>query len=203
MNKTVIGYVFLFVLSVALRLYGITNPLADWHSWRQANRNIKISYIVTEGEPKDKTCIFGRMDSDSEKKDESGPYDLFGLKEDETIARLATGIKRFTMPDEFNYIKVYKQIADNGKSGWGENSLNALAGIFSDRRQYDKSADYWKRSITEYGPGNDNYKQKNIDQILGNWGQFEPIMTQPAGKGATVELAGGMMQSSSPPSRSS
>jgi ferredoxin-NADP reductase len=32
-------------------------------SWRQANPNIKISYVVTECEPKDKTCIFGRIDS--------------------------------------------------------------------------------------------------------------------------------------------
>ncbi len=37
MNKTVIGYIFLFVLSVVLRLYGIASPVADWHSWRQAN----------------------------------------------------------------------------------------------------------------------------------------------------------------------
>ena len=133
-------------------------------------------------------AFFGRLVSDDTKKDESGPYDLFGLKEDETIARLATGIKRFTMPDEFNYIKIYKKIAESGKSYWGEQSLNALAGIFEDRRQYDTAADYWKRSIAEYGPGHDNYKEKRVDQILGNWGQFEPVMTQPAGKGATVEF---------------
>lgn len=31
------SYVFLFVLAVGLRLYSITSPLADWHSWRQAD----------------------------------------------------------------------------------------------------------------------------------------------------------------------
>ncbi|MCE9520292.1 MAG: hypothetical protein K8R87_12165, partial [Verrucomicrobia bacterium] len=35
------------------------------------------------------------------------------LKDDETYARLATGAKRFAMPEEFNYIKLLSTIADN------------------------------------------------------------------------------------------
>ncbi len=125
---------------------------------------------------------------DDTKKDESGPYALHTLSDDETIARLATGIKRLTLPADFNYIRAYQRIADNPKTGRGEQALNTLAQCFEDRRQYDKAVDYWKRSIKEYGPGHDNYKQLRLDQILGNWGQFESIMAQPAGKGATVEF---------------
>ena len=29
--------------------------------------------------------------------------------------------------------------------------------------------------------------QQRLDQIVGNWGRFEPAQTQPAGRGATVE----------------
>jgi len=127
-------------------------------------------------------------DDDDGKKDDSGAYALHTLGEDETIVRLATGIKRLTLSADFNYLRVYQRIADNPKTGGGEKALNVLAQCFEDRRQYDKAADYWKRSIKEYGPGHDNYKQLRVDQILGNWGQFEPIMAQPAGKGATVEF---------------
>ncbi len=128
---------------------------------------------------------FGAANDD---KDESGTYALHTLGENETIAKLATGIKRFTLPDEFNYIKIYQDIADGEKTRYGETSLNNLAQIFENRRQYPKAADYWKRSIKEYGPGHKNHKKKRLQQIIGNLGMFEPVMTQPAGKGATIEF---------------
>ncbi len=129
-----------------------------------------------------------RGDEDDTKKNESGTYELHTLAENETVCRLATGIKRFKLPDEFNYIKVFQTIANDPKTGHGEQALHSLAQVFANRRQYDKAADYWKRSIKEYGPGQNNYKQGQIDQILGNWGMFEPIMTQAAGQGASVDF---------------
>jgi tetratricopeptide (TPR) repeat protein len=132
--------------------------------------------------------LFGRQADDS-KKNTSGPYELSSLGEDETIARLATGIRRFKLPDEFNYIKIYQQLASEGKDKAAE-SLDALAGIFEDRQQYPKAADYWKQAIAKFGPGpvNNHYRQNRLDQIVGNWGLFEGTMTQPAGAGATVDF---------------
>ena len=120
--------------------------------------------------------------------DRAEPLDLHALqtlKDEETIARLAIGIKRFTLPDEFNPIKIYQTIADDPGTGHGEDALAQLASIFENRRQFDRAAGYLKRSKQEYG---DPYGGKNqrVQQILGAWGQFEPIMTQPAGQGATV-----------------
>ena len=60
--------------------------------------------------------------------------------------------------------------------------------IFEDRRQYVQAADAWKQAIEEYGPGQNNYRQQRLDQIVGNWGRFEPVTTQPAGKKATVDF---------------
>ncbi|MHB9026812.1 MAG: alpha-2-macroglobulin family protein [Armatimonadota bacterium] len=102
-------------------------------------------------------------------------YALHTLDDDETIARLATGIKRFTLPDEFNPIKVYQQVAEGGGSH-AKQALHTLGSIFENRRQYDRAAEYWQRA------GN----KDRVAQILGNWGTFEPVMTQPAGKGARV-----------------
>ncbi len=130
--------------------------------------------------------FFRAAAEDDTKKNESGPYAVHTLGEDETIARLANGIKRFRLPDEFNYIKIYKQIADEDKSGYAEDALNKLAAIFENRMQYDRAAGYWSRSIKEYGDSN-NWKQPRLDQIVKNWGQFQPVVTQPAGSGATVE----------------
>ena len=52
-----------------------------------------------------------------------GIFALDTLKDDETIARLATGIKRFTLPDEFNPIKIYQAIADEPGADQGEQAL--------------------------------------------------------------------------------
>ncbi len=132
--------------------------------------------------------FFGLPQTEDDEKTESTSYEIHTLKENETIAKLATGVKRFELPDEFNYIKIMQTIAAEPKTGYGENALNQLADIFANRRQYPKSAEYWKQSIEEYGPGNRDYKKKRLDQITGNWGQFEGVSTQPAGEGATVDF---------------
>lgn len=127
----------------------------------------------------------GRND---DKDDESGPYALHTLADNETIARLATGVKRFTLPDEFDFVRIFLQVADSPRTGLGENALTQLAQLYEDRRQYPKAADYWRRNIEEYGPGDHQWKEKRLDQIVKNWGRFEPVSSQPAGKGATVDF---------------
>lgn len=118
-------------------------------------------------------------------EDESGPFALKGLAEDETIAKLASGVKRFKLPDEFNFIKIYQTIADQYKGdAYAGTALTQLAALFEDRQQYDRAVEYWKRAIAE--KGDKAQYQIRIDQILGNWGQFEGAPTQPAGAGATV-----------------
>ena len=81
----------------------------------------------------------------------SGPYAVDTLGDDETIARLATGIKRFKLPDEFNPIKIYQTIAGDPKTGRDEEALNTLATIFENRRQLDRAAQYLERSLALHG----------------------------------------------------
>ena len=68
-----------------------------------------------------------RRSDDDKAENKSGTYALHTLKDDETIARLATGIKRFTLPDEFNWIKIYQRVAGRGKSTFGEQARDTLA----------------------------------------------------------------------------
>ncbi len=101
----------------------------------------------------------GPSSDDDTRKDETGPYAVSTLTEDETIARLANGIKRFKLPFEFNFIRIFQALGDKDKSTWGEQSLNMLGQIFEDRQQYDRSVEFWKKSIAGFGPGPNNWKQ--------------------------------------------
>jgi hypothetical protein len=130
----------------------------------------------------------GPESDDDTKKDETGPFAVSTLTEDETIARLASGIKRYKLPFEFNFIRLFQTLGDTGKGQYQELALNMLGQIFEDRQQYDRSAEYWKKSIAQFGPGVNNYKQLRVDQILGNWANFDPLQTQPAGKEAAAWL---------------
>ena len=58
----------------------------------------------------------GRTSPDG-KTDESGPYAVYSLKDEETIARLATGIKRITLPDEYNYISQLEAVTAMAAEG--------------------------------------------------------------------------------------
>lgn len=131
--------------------------------------------------------LFGRQ-ADNEKKDESGPYAVSSLDENETIAKLATGIKRFQLPAEFNFIKIYQSVAAEAKNAYAEIALKMLSEIFENRQQYSKSAALWRENIKRFGKGGNDYKPKRLHQIVGNVGQFENATVHPAGKGAEIDF---------------
>ncbi|HEV3261788.1 MAG TPA: MG2 domain-containing protein, partial [Gemmataceae bacterium] len=130
----------------------------------------------------------GRYVDDDRPDQKSGTYALHTLSDRETIAQLATGLKRFKLPDEFNWIRIYQRVAARGKSASGEQARDALARVYEDRRQYVKAAAAWMKGVEEYGAGQNNWRQQRFDQIVGNWGRFETGQTQPAGTKATVDF---------------
>jgi uncharacterized protein YfaS (alpha-2-macroglobulin family) len=132
--------------------------------------------------------MWGPAENDDTKKNESGTFALHTLKDNETIARLASGIKRFELPDEFNYLKLYQQIIAEPKTGYAEQSYHQLAEVYANRRQYPAAATAWRDNIAKFGAGPNQWKQLQLDQIVANWGTFEPTMSQPSGQGATVEF---------------
>lgn len=120
-------------------------------------------------------------------------YALHTLKENETIARLATGIQRFELPDEHNFVLLYKQALELAKETNVKNrshlAASTLAHLFADRRQYPKSAEYWHEAL-EYAEDKQarEHAQNMINQIEKPWGQFEGARQQPADTGATFEF---------------
>ena len=63
-----------------------------------------------------------------------------------------------------------------------ELALNALAGVYENRRQYGRAAEVWKENIARFGPGENNQKKKRLAQILDDWGRLETQGMHPAGK---------------------
>ncbi len=122
----------------------------------------------------------------------TGSFAVHTLAEDETIANLATGVKRFKLPDEFNPFRIWQTIIANGKSREGQTARELIAHFYENRRQYPKAVEAWKAAIAEYGPGNPTghgpHREVAVNQIIKNWGRFEPSPTQPSGKGATVDF---------------
>jgi len=117
----------------------------------------------------------------------TSPYAFETLRDDETVAKLATGVKRFTLPDEFNPIKVFQEIVEKPATGKAEEAVQSLASIFANRRQFVRSAEYLTLAKTKYGDPQKSY-QGQLDQITGAWGEFGSLASQPAGRGATVDF---------------
>ena len=128
-----------------------------------------------------------RQPAEDGKKDTSGTYELHTLKDNETIARLAVGIRRFTLPDEFNFLRIFKELAE-GNDSPARSATGSLCSTFENRRQYPKAADWWRKNIRRFGDDSNKNKARRLKQIVANWGVFEPVMTQPKGTGATVEF---------------
>jgi alpha-2-macroglobulin len=125
-------------------------------------------------------------DGDADLTEQTGPFAVHTLKDEETIARLATGVKRFTLPDEQNPLKLFQSLATESTTGHAGNAADMVAQIYEDRRQYVKAAAAWKSALDKFG--DQDHRRQRLQQIIGNWGQFEQLQVQPAGQGATVDF---------------
>ncbi|UCD80120.1 MAG: hypothetical protein JSW26_01415, partial [Desulfobacterales bacterium] len=116
-------------------------------------------------------------------QEELRPYEVHTLEDNETLARLADGVKRFELPEEYNYIRLYNEIAGQPDRGYAADAIRSLARIYENRRLYGRAVEFWD----QYKKYNESEARQQIDQITASWGTFEPAETQPAGSNPTVE----------------
>ncbi|MEJ2286156.1 MAG: MG2 domain-containing protein, partial [Desulfobacterales bacterium] len=122
------------------------------------------------------------LNREDREKNQSSPYEVNTLSDQETIAKLAVGVRRFNLPPEYNFIQMFKTLLEDA-GGYAGNAARTLAQIYENRRQYERAVDYWKI----YKNHNRSAAQQHIDQITKNWGVFEPAGVQPAGTAPGVE----------------
>ncbi len=125
-----------------------------------------------------------RVDDEQDQQRRDSIVTLHTLTEQETICRLATGIRRFELPDEFRFIPSYRELLDSHDAGVSADAHDRLARLFTDRRQYATAADTWRQAIQRHGPGDHNHRRDALRQIVNNLGRFDGTMTQPAGEAA-------------------
>ena len=124
--------------------------------------------------------------SDDGRPRSPAPYALDKLRDEETIARLATGVKRFTLPDEFNPIKIYQAIADDPRTGHGETpdatgvDLPEPPPARPGGRKPQAGARTLRRS--------EGWKASSSTRSSAPGDSSSRGMTQPAGHGATVDF---------------
>ncbi|MGB1260819.1 MAG: MG2 domain-containing protein, partial [Akkermansiaceae bacterium] len=122
---------------------------------------------------------FGQMDSGEQK----GILAIHTLKDTETLAKLATGVKRFDLPADQNFIAIHQSLADRN-----ETAADQLIRIYLDRRQHEKSAALLEKTIAKFASSRATKNRKKLlHQITGNWGQFDSVRgSSPAGIEPTV-----------------
>lgn len=115
----------------------------------------------------------------------ANPLVLSTLTDDETIAKLATGVRRFKLPDEHNPLFIAKSLADTNESGWASQAIEYLAGVYADRQQFPAAAKQWQIVAARFG--NNDHRSAMLKQIIAPWGMLETAPVQPAGNGAKLE----------------
>ena len=111
-------------------------------------------------------------------------FALHTLGENETICQLANGVRRIELPDEFNFIKIYRELeAGNSRlPGWRDTPVR-LARVFENRRQYTKAVDSW-----ELAAKRGENSEFALQQLLGDQVRFDGTGNHPSGKEPTLGI---------------
>ena len=90
--------------------------------------------------------FFSSGDSGAEQESrQEGIWALNTLADNETIAKLASGVKRFKLPPEYDYINLWLEVLELYPDDWS--ALKTLAEEYQNRRQYNKAAKFWERLL--------------------------------------------------------
>lgn len=135
---------------------------------------------------------FRPADDEKESARQDGIATLHTLKDDETVAKLASGPKRFTLPPEWSFMSLYRKLAEDASApGWHlrVQAWREIAGEHMDRRQFTAALAAWKEALALE---KDEHSRKDIEQqihqITGNLGNLEGKAPMPAGSEAKIFL---------------
>ena len=129
---------------------------------------------------------------------EAGVWSLSTLKDSETIAKLAGGIKRFELPEDYDYLALYHDALED-KENFRSNIWKTIAREYESRRQFEKAAETWRGLISVLedmykkdptGWTRDQLKQakNSLSQIVDPRVLFDAAASKVAGKSTTLVL---------------
>lgn len=157
----------------------------EWATFLQAQFGVSGRAI---GEPPVIMPVAKDGAADSEQAPKSATeWNAHKLPDTETIAKLTTGVKRFSLPDEFNPIVVLKNVIAR-KDASRRQAIELLVNERMNRHQYPQAAELIREIIAMASGDDKKHQQDRLKQITGNWIQFEGASVFPAGTGAEVNI---------------
>ncbi|MCA9132567.1 MAG: hypothetical protein KDA45_05420, partial [Planctomycetales bacterium] len=132
--------------------------------------------------------LFRSAPASDEPLGEDGVHAIHTLQTNETIARLASRVKRFSLSDEFNPLHIYQEVAQSSASGVNARAAWNLVQTFLNRRQYPQAAEQLEAYLSRFGDDNRQSRRKLLDNIRQPRLQFDPVPSQLAGRPATLSL---------------
>lgn len=120
---------------------------------------------------------------------EGSKYALHTLADNETIAMLASGIRRFDLPKDHNPIVIYKSLLEDKAADRGELERR-LAELYRNRRQFERAAEYFA-ACREHSSAYDwraKLCQGSYEQIVLPWVELLPVSDGAAGQAQTFEI---------------
>ncbi|RFC43152.1 MAG: hypothetical protein DVB23_002780, partial [Verrucomicrobia bacterium] len=105
------------------------------------------------------------------------------LGEDQTIAMLATGPKSFRLPDEHNFIRIYRTVSrsQGASPAFALAALDRLTEIHLARDQRPQAAEDLREAIRRAGPDSSE-RQTTLKQLTGAFGRFSGTRLEAAGE---------------------
>ena len=116
----------------------------------------------------------------------SAAYALHTLEADETIARLANGVRRFRLPADWQFVTMYQELAAS-RGEVDQHALEHLVTIHENRRQYPQAASFLQTLIQRHGDNRHNTRRRRLEQITKPQAQFEPTRIFSAGEPVVLE----------------
>lgn len=113
---------------------------------------------------------------------------LASLDDDETIARLADGIRRFRFPEGQNPLSIYRDLMEDSSVGIDAQirAATELGRAYLNRTQYLKAEEVYRSLVDlEIKAGLPEYERvarEELDILTGNYGAFAPTTTKTAGE---------------------
>jgi uncharacterized protein YfaS (alpha-2-macroglobulin family) len=157
----------------------------EWAGFLQSQFGVGASAV---GMPPVIRAVAANQEDQAATPEDADLWAAHKLSDTETIAKLTTGVKKFTLPEEFNHITILKAVIGRNSAAKRQ-ALESLIGERMNRHQYAQAAELLKE-VLKLARDNDDRTaiRERIGQIEKNWVQIEGTSVQPAGRGATFDV---------------
>ncbi len=117
-----------------------------------------------------------------------GVMSVHTLTDDETMARLACGVRRFSLPEDYNHIRLYRQVAGSKATDPARSAHRQLIQALLNRRQYHRAETELQAFLKRFGRQDNPAEARLLEDIQQPRGIFDPMPPAVVGGPARFSL---------------